>query len=430
MPMYAPQELIHGVGSVGPFQSRVFLPALATALILRFGPEVPIIHDTGILEQMAGGDLKQLSWFTSDLMLMILGALSLLEVAATKNPDAAALLREVDPYLKPGMATLGYMGFVSAIDAQKMSDVLETAPQAAGAVDLLPALCVGGATYVAVTLRRGATEGMLEADPDDDTGVQGLISWANDVWAFFGVWLLVLVPLLIVGITGGLILLFYWLKRRAHKKDEQSKAPCPECEQPVYNCAMACGHCGHEVERPRKIGFFGQSLADPTPSPETHPYRLAEKKRCPVCAARLTQRDPKQTCPDCGHRLMHDPAFAQRYTQRVTNRLPLVLVICAVLSLIPIVGLIPGVIVYRVALVGPFRRYVPRLRNMTTRWGIRLLFLVLVFVQIMPGINAIVVPIMALVNYTAYRGQFQRMLDKTPPPDGGAAVPSAATSAG
>jgi len=409
-------ELIHGVGSVGPFQSRVFIPALATALILRFGPEVQFINDTGILQELAGGDLKKLSWFTSDLMLGILGVLSLLEVAATKNPEAASLLGEVEPYLKPGMATLTYMGFVSAVDAQKISEVLEVAPQAAGVVDLVPALAVGAATFVTVTLRRGATQELLEADPDDDTGVQGLISWANDVWAFFGVWLLVLVPLLIVAITGGLVLLFYWFKRRAEKKDEQSKAPCPGCDEPVYACAMACGQCGHEVEQPRRIGFFGQSLAEPIQNRDDHPYRLTEKKRCPVCATRLTQRDPRQTCPACAHRLMQDPAFAQRYAQRVTNRLPLVLLVCAGLSLIPIVGLIPGVIVYRVTIVGPFRRYVPRLRNLFTRWGIRLLFIILAIVQIMPGINAIVVPIMALVNYGAYRSQFQRMLDRTPPP--------------
>jgi len=423
-------ELIHGVGSVGPFQSRVFIPALATALVLRFGPEISWVQESGILEDVVGGDLKQLSWFTSDLMLWILGALSVLEVTATKSPDARALLGEVEQYLKPGMAALSYMGVVSTIDAQKMTDVLESAPAAAGVIDALPALMVGAATWVMVAFRRAGTADLIEADEDDDAGIQGLFSWANDIWAFFGIWLLVIVPLLIIALTGLLVLLFVYLKRRAHQRDEQSKIPCSNCSEPVYSCALACGNCGEEVGQPHEIGFFGQALTTPAADRENHQYRLVEKKRCPVCATRLTKRDPKQTCERCGHRLMHEPGFAKQYSQRIAARIPAVLAIGAALSLIPIIGLIPGVIAYRLALVAPFRRYVPRLRSAFTRWGIRLLFLVLVFVQIVPGVNAIVVPIMAMVNYLAYRGQFQRLLDRTPPPDSGLPAPGNAAAAG
>jgi hypothetical protein len=53
---------IHGVGSTGIFSSRAFLPAFATALLLRFGPQVPWLAHAGLLPHVRGVP----TWFTSD----------------------------------------------------------------------------------------------------------------------------------------------------------------------------------------------------------------------------------------------------------------------------------------------------------------------------------------------------------------------------
>ena len=37
----SPPLLLWGLGSIGVFASRAFLPALVTAPLLRFGPQIP-----------------------------------------------------------------------------------------------------------------------------------------------------------------------------------------------------------------------------------------------------------------------------------------------------------------------------------------------------------------------------------------------------
>jgi hypothetical protein len=84
------------------------------------------------------------------------------------------------------------------------------------------------------------------------------------------------------------------------------------------------------------------------------------------------------------------------------------------MSLIPVIGLIPGVIYYRLALVAPFRRYIPMTHNFVAKWSIRLLFFALVSMQIVPGLGGFVVPIMAMVSFLVYRTTFCKMLNIDP----------------
>ena len=39
---------LQGLGSIGIFASRAFLPAFVTALLLRFGPQVPWLAHAGL----------------------------------------------------------------------------------------------------------------------------------------------------------------------------------------------------------------------------------------------------------------------------------------------------------------------------------------------------------------------------------------------
>src|SRR3954468_10502445 len=72
--------LIQGLGSIGIFSSRAFLPAFATALLLRFGPHVPWLAQAGLLRHVRGVP----TWFTSDTTLTVLGVLSILELIAER----------------------------------------------------------------------------------------------------------------------------------------------------------------------------------------------------------------------------------------------------------------------------------------------------------------------------------------------------------
>ena len=72
-------------------------------------------------------------------------------------------------------------------------------------------------------------------------------------------------------------------------------------------------------------------------------------------------------------------------------------------------GVIPGVIYYRLTIVAPFRRYIPVGRGFVLRWGVRLAVVVLVAFQWVPVAGGLAVPIMALISYAAYRTAYWKL---------------------
>src|SRR5262245_43047154 len=150
--------LIQGLGSIGIFASRAFLPAFATALVLRFGPQVPWLAQSGLLQHVRGVP----TWFTSDTSLVILGLLSALELVADLVPEAKSLLDEGHDYFKVAMAALTFVGVLGASDQALVRGVVGEA----GPVAYLPALAVGAGTFAA-SRARGMVVGPLgEADED------------------------------------------------------------------------------------------------------------------------------------------------------------------------------------------------------------------------------------------------------------------------
>lgn len=410
--------LMQALGSMGLFASRAFVPAFAAALLLRFGPEWGFIADKGLLASL--GISGTPSWFTSNECLVVLGILAGLEVAATKNPDARALLNHVDKYAKPVMAALTMLGLTSAADADFATGVIGSAGEAAVLLPVAAGVTVGGilsgisaaGTYLLAGVRSLIVGLLTDADEDDDTGVQKLLSWAEDIYALFGIFFLILFPIVMFAIiaffSGLMFLLRWWVLR----KEEKSKVPCVECGELMYRCALACGKCKNENATVCDVGWLGQSDTDDPADMATQVYQLAEAKRCPLCATKLKERRPRQFCEACETELFADPAFVEAYANRVAARLPLVLLVCIGLSFIPVIGLIPGVIYYRMALVAPFRRYVPWGRSVMAKWGIRLLFFVLVAIQWVPVLGAVTVPAMAVVSFLTYRGLFMGLTDE------------------
>ncbi len=321
------------------------------------------------------------------------------------------MLAEFDQYLKPALAVLTTLGIASVTDTEFVTGTLKRA----GFGDGLWALLAGAGTFVLAGLRNGLFSLLTEGDEDDDAGVQGLLSWAEDVWAATGPLLLVLFPLVMALLVAAVSGALYLLRKRSEAKEDASKFACAGCGAPTYRCAMRCGRCGKEVAEPAAVGFFGTSQKRAAPDREAHSYRLMEKKRCAVCATRLPERDPRQHCPSCQHAAFTDPAFVERYLATIRARLPGVLLICLLCSLVPVAGLLPGVIYYRIALVAPFRRYLPRGKSLLLKWGVRLLFVLLVSIQWVPAVGGIVVPLMALVNYVAWRGLFLSVLREPQP---------------
>lgn len=391
---------LQGLGSIGVFASRAFLPAFVTALLLRFGPHVPWLAHAGLIPHIR--DVP--TWFTSDTALLILGVLAALEIVAQRFPEAAAVLDEVHDYLKTGMAVMTYLGVLNATDRATAQQVINQA----GAMDYLPVLAVGSGVYLATQVRGAILGPLMEADEDDDLGLQGLIRWVEDLWAGLGSMALILFPLLTIAAFGLAALILVIIERRLESRGERSRVLCVHCGQPIHASALMCPNCRAPVKEPRDVGLLGQPKDRPA-DPRSLPFRLVAVKRCPVCATRLDRRAVRQVCGACGHRLMDDPDFARRYIGFIDRRVPQVLLVCFLLGLIPVLGVIPGVVYYRLAIVAPFRRYIAPGRGFVLRWVIRLAVVVLVAFQWVPVAGGLAVPAMALINYVAYRSAYRRL---------------------
>ncbi len=442
--------IAQALGSVGLFASRAFVPAFAAALLMRFGPQLGL--DSGLLAFT--GITVAPSWFTSDLCLLILGVLAVAEVAATKHPDLRQALGTIDQYAKPAIAALALMGILDATDAGFLEQNLDPHPPgqvvtgtpephvqrtwassggsggasggsggsggqvaAAGfALSSLLVVFVAFGTFMIAGVRSVLVGALTDADEDDDIGIQKLLSWGEDLYAFFGLWFLVLFPvamLALIVIVSGLLFAARWYLLR---REERSKVACGECGELMYRSALACGACATPNENVHRLNLLGAADADRPADRATQPHRLAAARRCPNCATRLEHRRARQRCPRCGHELFADPAFVRAYVDRVTARMPIVLCVTACLGLVWIIGVVPGVIYYRMAVVAPFRRYIPAGRRVAAKFGIAVLFFILLTAQALPLVGLIALPLMAFISFLAYRALFLAQLDPRNPP--------------
>ncbi|MCC5830963.1 MAG: DUF4126 family protein [Phycisphaeraceae bacterium] len=401
--MVGVSSLVQVLGISGLFASRVFVPMFAAALIMRYGPEIGLIDDIGLL---AGVTAEQPpTWFTHDITLTVLGILALAEILAHKSDAARELLTFVDHYGKPIAAALTLLGILSVSEA----GFVESVVQQAGLGDYILPFLVAGATFVVARAHNVVLGSFIEMDDSDDSGLLGMLSWAEDIWSLFGIFFFILYPLVMVfliGLVVGLILLLRW---RAHVREEKSRIPCVSCGESIYRSAIQCPKCGEANPSVRRVNWLGVATEFPAPAPERQTLDLVSKKRCGRCATRLTQRRPDLSCSACGTRPFAERDFISRYDAHVSGKLGQTLVICGALSTIPIFGLIPGVICYRMTLVAPYRRYVPRTRALFLKLLVSIVFFFLILLQLIPGAGIFMVPLMALLSYSVHRRTFLKL---------------------
>ncbi len=390
--------LLFGIGAMGFFTSRAFLPAFVTALLLRYGDSIPFVSSFGIFSATG----SEPSWFTHDITLMVLGALALCEIVAGKIPEVQELLDNVYRYAKTGLATLTVFGVVSVQDAGFIGGHLQQAS--------LLGLIVGGGVAVAVFglsgVRLRVDQFLAEVDPDDDLRLRFILSLFEDLWAGWGIVLLFVYPPLMAGMVVLALAALVGLERRFSRMGDSNRYPCPHCGSEVRALALGCQACHGDLPGARKIGWLGQVTDTIVSDRHAASLALVERQRCPRCAHRLDSGSVHQVCNGCGCEPFGDPAFVAAYSRRISLRLPWVLFVAFLLSSIPVIGLIPGVILYRWTVVAGFRRYLHGAQAFFLRWMLRLVFLLLILLQLIPGPGALAVPIMALLSYFVYRRCF------------------------
>jgi hypothetical protein len=87
----------------------------------------------------------------------------------------------------------------------------------------------------------------------------------------------------------------------------------------------------------------------------------------------------------------------------IRARLPRTLLVSLALGAVPLLGVVPGVIYYRLNLVSGLRGYIPPLRGCTTKWLVRLMHFGVIALQPIPIVGALVLPLMCWSTYAIYR---------------------------
>ncbi len=400
-------SLLYSLGLSGLFSSRIFLPAFVTALFMKYGHAWPLLKNIEFLSELAAKAADHPTWFTSGGMITALGVLSALEFVADKSPEARELMDDFSVYAKTGLSGLTTLGVMNTADAEFAGNVL----QQAGFVETLPAVLSAAATYFGAQIRGGVMGVLNEADPDDTVKIRGFLSWIEDFLVVFGVRYLLAAPLLafvvILAFFGGL----YLIRKYHEGKFEEAKVPCSNCGERIHSFATGCHHCGTKVDHPNILGFLGGIKDEKAESIRDQELRLMRLKRSPLSGERFEGKGVVLTCEADGTKAFSDSELTKAYIGSVNEKLPKVLLVSALLGIVPVLGLIAGVIYYRLRLVAPFRRYLTFGQSFLTKWLLRLCLLVLALLQVLAG-GIIAVPLMALLNFLFYRSAFSKALRK------------------
>ncbi|EDY85094.1 hypothetical protein VDG1235_4729 [Verrucomicrobiia bacterium DG1235] len=396
-------SLLYAFGLSGFFASRAFLPAFAAAFAMKYGTSLPWLKGIDFIQEMANAP----TWFTHPAVVWGLGALAVAEMVAERSPEIRELLDQGLVYVKSGLSAATSYGLLSATDVAFAGEVVSQA----GILDSIPAAISGGLTFFLSMTRNGVVGILSEADEDDSLGLRKFISWCEELWATFGVWILLAIPAAVL-VLNGVVFGVLWLIRRRHEsKMEAARIECPNCKTRIHCFATACISCNTPNPDPVALGSLGGMLEGKEGDPIAQKVRLIELKRSPKSGEKVKGRGADIVCKEDGVAIFGDKVVNERYFETVDGRLPRVLLISAALGFVPLLGLIAGVIYYRFQLVAPYRRYLPWSKGFLTKWLVRLVLLLLAALQIV-GFGIFAVPLMAFINHWMYRSAFRSDLKK------------------
>lgn len=385
------------------FASRAFAPAaiLVIACRLSLGGEL----DPAWLTLPA----QPRAWFREDDVALAVGALALVEWGFHHMRGTRRVLVALDVYYKPLVAAFTYVGLglqgdgtlLRRIGAEVVIDTLRFEPN-------VPAVLIFLATWMLASLQKSAHQRLARQDPGDELRLQRTIAWAEDAWTLLFVPAFLVTPAVVL--AGALPMTFAaWSVRRALRVNEEEDKVICVCGQLNYRSAVRCAGCGGRNDAPLRVGFFGQATAEVAPDPLQQSLALFEVKRCARCASHLVGSGPRQFCGACGSSAASDEAFLDDYDMRIRTRAIPALFASAVLAAVPVVGTIPAVFHAQRRLIAPYTRY-SRPRSIFARALLRMAWLAIVLVTLVPGAGLVAMPLMAFLAHRVQRAAFRRDL--------------------
>lgn len=405
------------LGLIPYFTSRAFIPLFATAAIGRFGPGFAPLADVLGVRLLASIP----AWATSDGALLVLGLLALAEAGAAKVPEVREMLTLTDSQLKAVAALLVCFAMVRGNPADLVDHIQQvglTTDFAAGgaaghSLAYIWSFVIGSIVWLGAAARNAIYSFLIDLDPDDDLGVQGMLSWLEDGIGFFGVLFAVIFPILALVLVALTLTGLWGVKRLIEKREQRAKVPCPDCATPNAPCGPRCPSCQRLRQQVAAVGILGIVKSTPAPALPLHRLDLLARKRCAFCGDRLTDRRLDQGCSSCQTAAFESSEAVERYLQHLRASLPKTLAVLTCLSFIPLFGLVPGVVYYRLSLISSLRGYVPRSTGFLARWAVRLLNIALIALQPIPLLGTLTLPLMCLTNFQVYQALLRRQASGT-----------------
>ncbi|WP_298820346.1 hypothetical protein [Chloroflexus sp.] len=251
---------------------------------------------------------------------------------------------------------------------------------------------------------RAAIIGLISLmDPGGHLGLLRLFSLGDGGWAITTTIVLIFFPLLALLLAGITVLSLWLIRRYFEARERKQLIACASCGSQMHPSALECPSCRQLNQQPRMVGMFGQPRPEPVTDPAAHRIALIKNRRCPSCATRLKKRDIQQACPACATVTFADIAQVNTFIRTLDRQLPRALLISGLLGLVPVIGVVPAIIYYRLSLISSLQSYVPVGIGCFTNWGLRFVAIFLIALQSAPGIGIFAIPALCLINYTVYR---------------------------
>ena len=280
-------------------------------------------------------------------------------------------------------------------------------------VEYVWSFIIGSLTWLLCKIRSGVYAFLIEIDDSDSMGMRKLLGRIEGGMGIFGPLIFIILPSLALMAAGVALLIIVALRLWVKRTELKHSVACDSCQHINHLSALHCGQCERRLEHVLAVGFMGLSKRDtPMEDVQQHKLDLLRVKRCPHCAAASSEKKVDMDCGVCKKPLFASAEEVNDYLRSIRKRLAKTLVVTSIFGFIPIVGLIPGIIFYRLYLVAGLRNYVSKGSNFFIRLLLRILFIFLIIYQLTPIIGFAAIPIMALANYLLYSGSIRSQIGK------------------
>ena len=397
---------------------RMFLPVFLYFLLMRLTLVWPDCVPE-LVRQMAE---HTPAWQVSPAFLTVFGVLSVLELAAVRNPDIKTfLVEDFDRYAKPVISILLTCGVVTTAQALETRELLKGTAMVQtasfGGFTVIMMIVAGCVTGFCCRVRSAVLEQIHVIDPEDDLRLQSLSNYLGEITLAIIFLALVFLPLLALVLTGIGVLAGALFQRLWVRYERKHSHPCEACgsagrDTSVSDCAMICPVCGAEQPDVRRVGWFGLSGSSPLAgmSPERHAFRLLSAHRCRWCASPLG-RD--SACSRCGREQWTDE-FSSYYVQQTDLRGGLLLLLALGTFAFPAGGLVLVLVLFRPLVVRPLSVHLSAAGRFLTglvMMFLKLLVLVpLVFLSMIPGVGLLAL-LPFVWRYLFVRAKFIRAIE-------------------